>query len=173
MQESHIAWIHIISNIDRRLIHNHCRWPSNQSRYYMKSFEIKPLTLLLLLLACLLSGANAQNYNLMSSETSDVPLTDYVQYSCLFKNLWTSTRHPVAYPSFARWSPIVLVAHSEEYTLWEEGQLASPGVENVAEVSKCYQSTICQRSLISKPQMLTNALLVLLDGFNPCDTLWN
>jgi steroid 5-alpha reductase family enzyme len=97
---------------------------------------MKPVSLLLVLLACLLSGAKAQNYNLMSSETSDVPLTDSVQYSCLFKNLWTSTRHPVTYPSFAHWSPIVLVAHSEDYTMWEEGELASPGVENVAEVSK-------------------------------------
>jgi hypothetical protein len=102
-----------------------------------KSIEMKPVSLLLLLLTCRLSGANAQNYNLISSKVSDVPLTtESVQYSCLFKNLWTSARHPVAYPSFAHWSPLVLVAHSEEYTMWREGQIASPGVQNVAEVSK-------------------------------------
>jgi hypothetical protein len=97
---------------------------------------MKPVSVLLLLLAWRLSGANAQSYNLISSETSDVPLTEPVQYSCMFKNLWTRAHHPVAYPSFAHWSPIVLVAHSQEYTMWREGQIASPGVENVAEVSK-------------------------------------
>jgi hypothetical protein len=101
-----------------------------------KSTKMKPVSFVLLLLACRLSGANAQNYNFVSSEASDVPLTESVQYSCLFKNLWTSARHPVAYPSFAHWSPLVLVAHSQAYTMWEEGQLASLGVEHVAEVSK-------------------------------------
>jgi hypothetical protein len=65
-----------------------------------------------------------------------VPLTESVQFSCLFKNLWTSGRHPVAYPKYAHWSPPVLVAHSQDYTMWREGQTASPGVENVAEVSR-------------------------------------
>jgi hypothetical protein len=97
---------------------------------------MKPLSFILLLLAWHLSGANAQNYNLISSEASNVPLTVPVEYSCVFRNLWTSARHPVAYPSSAHWSPMVLVAHSQDYTMWEEGQLASLGVENVAEVSE-------------------------------------
>jgi hypothetical protein len=97
---------------------------------------MKPVSPLLLLLAWCLFGANAQNYNLISSEASDVPLAENVQYSCLLTNLWTSARHPVAYPKFAHWNPIVLVAHSQGYTMWREGQTASPGVENVAEVSK-------------------------------------
>jgi hypothetical protein len=97
---------------------------------------MKPISFVLLLLACHLSGTKAQNYNLISTEPSDVALTESVEYSCVFRNLWTSARHPVAYPSGAHWSPMVLVAHSQAYTMWEEGQLASPGVENVAEVSE-------------------------------------
>jgi hypothetical protein len=101
-----------------------------------KTTKMKPLSFVLLLLACRLSGANAQNYNLISTEASDIALTVPVEYSCVFRNLWTSVRHPVAYPSGAHWSPMVLVAHSQVYTMWEEGQLASLGVENVAEVSE-------------------------------------
>jgi hypothetical protein len=97
---------------------------------------MKPISFLLVLLACRLSGTKAQNYNLISTEASDVALTESVEYSCVFTNLWTSARHPVAYPSGAHWSPMVLVAHSQAYTMWEEGQLASPGVETVAEVSE-------------------------------------
>jgi hypothetical protein len=97
---------------------------------------MKPVSFLLLLLAWRLSGTNAQNYNVISTEASDVALTVPVEYSCVFRNLWTSARHPVAYPDDAHWSPMVLVAHSQAYTMWEEGQLASPGVETVAEVSE-------------------------------------
>jgi hypothetical protein len=101
-----------------------------------KTTKMKPVSLLLLLMACRLSGANGQNYNLIATEASDVALTVPVEYSCVFRNLWTSARHPVAYPSGAHWSPMVLVAHSQAYTMWREGQIASPGVEHVAEVSK-------------------------------------
>ncbi len=101
-----------------------------------KTTKMKPLSFVLLLLACLLSGVIAQKYNLISTEASDVALAVPVEYSCAFRNLWTSARHPVAYPSGAHWSPMVLVAHSQAYTMWEEEQLASPGVETVAEVSE-------------------------------------
>jgi hypothetical protein len=97
---------------------------------------MKTVSVLFLLLARQFSGANAQNYNLISTETSDVASTVPVEYSCVFRNLWTSARHPVAYPNSAHWSPVVIVAHSQDYTMWEEGQLASRGVENVAEVSE-------------------------------------
>jgi hypothetical protein len=102
---------------------------------------MKPVSFLLLLLAWRLSGVHAQSYNLISSEASDVAVTQPVQYSCVFKSLWTSARHPVAYPSSPHWSPMVLVGHSQDYTMWEEGQLASQGVENVAEVSERFPYT--------------------------------
>jgi hypothetical protein len=98
--------------------------------------EMKPVSFLLLLLAWRLSGVNAENYNLISTETSDVALTVPIKYSCVFRNLWTSARHPAAYSLVSYWSPMVLVAHSEDYTMWEEGELASLGVENVAKVSE-------------------------------------
>jgi hypothetical protein len=101
-----------------------------------KTMRMKPVSFLLLLLAWQLSGTNAQNYNLTSSEASDVASTVPVEYSCVFRNLWTSARHPIAYPSTAHWSPMVIVAHSQDYIMWEGGQLASQGVENVAEVSE-------------------------------------
>ena len=103
-----------------------------------KTTKMKPISFVLLLLAYRLSGSKAQNYNLISTEPSDVALTESIEYSCVFRNhLWTSARHPVAYPpSGAHWSPMVLVAHSQAYKMWGEGRLATLGVENVAEVSE-------------------------------------
>lgn len=54
-------------------------------------------------------------------------------YSCEFTNLWSGARHPIFYPSDARWSPPNLGAHSDGYSMWYPGTNASVGVENVAE----------------------------------------
>ncbi len=58
-------------------------------------------------------------------------------YACEFHNLWNEINHPFDFPSNAHWSPPVIVAHSNKYRMWETGELASDGVKEVVEVSKC------------------------------------
>ena len=58
-------------------------------------------------------------------------------YSCTLTNTWSRETHPILYNTIERksphWSSPVLVTHAPDYRLWEDGELASPGVELVAE----------------------------------------
>ena len=79
----------------------------------------------------------AQEYTVISSETGIVPTSAPAEVSCEFTNQWTSERHPRAYPpaARARWSPMILASHSSDYTMWADGELASPAIQALAEVS--------------------------------------
>ena len=69
-------------------------------------------------------------------ETSRLPVTEEAEYSCRFINHWSSVDHPNLYPDdAAHWSPPVIAAHRPDYEMWAPGELASPGIERVAEVS--------------------------------------
>lgn len=57
-------------------------------------------------------------------------------YKVTFDSSWSETTHPTNYPSNAHLSPIVVVSHSNQVILWEEGQLASPGTKQIAETGK-------------------------------------
>jgi len=69
----------------------------------------------------------------LSQVPSTVPISHTVTYSCVFNNNWSAENHPVQYPSDAHWSPPVIVAHNDNYSMWAPGDLASGGVERVAE----------------------------------------
>jgi len=65
---------------------------------------------------------------------SSVPFkTHSVAYTCTFNNNWSEENHPIEYPDNAHWSPPVIVAHNDEFELWELNEKASDGVEEVAE----------------------------------------
>lgn len=78
-----------------------------------------------------------KEYELLSFVPSTVPASSHsATYSCTLTNQWSAATHPVLYSSIsqnAHWSPPALVAHNEAYNLWTPNELASPGVENVAE----------------------------------------
>jgi len=74
-----------------------------------------------------------QGYDIVSSQTSSIPISDMAEYSCIFQNQWSGVRHPNLYPADAHWSPPVLAAHNENYQKWAPGGTATSGVEIVAE----------------------------------------
>jgi hypothetical protein len=78
---------------------------------------------------------NGGSFTIVSTEVSEVNIEDDAEYECTFENLWSGATHPVDYPSDAHWSPPVLAAHSGEYSMWGPAEMATPGVELVAEVS--------------------------------------
>jgi len=72
--------------------------------------------------------------NFVSQVLSTVPASHSVTYSCTFTNTWSSENHPFNYPgNDAHWSPPVVAAHGNKYTMWKPGELASNGVKIVAE----------------------------------------
>ncbi len=62
-------------------------------------------------------------------------------YTVSFKGTWGATTHPTNIPlgefpnpaSAPHHSPIVVVTHNSQVILWENGQVASPGTETIAE----------------------------------------
>jgi len=68
----------------------------------------------------------------LTSVLSTVPASHSVTYSCTFTNNWSGDNHS-KYPGSAHWSPPVIATHGKKYSMWEPGELATKGVENVAE----------------------------------------
>ncbi len=54
-------------------------------------------------------------------------------YSLDFISNWSATTHPIDYPSAAHWSSLVGATHNSNVSFWKIGELASEGVEKVAE----------------------------------------
>ena len=71
----------------------------------------------------------------LSQVASTVPASHSVTYSCTMNNNWSAENHPIDYPQSAHWSPPIIAAHSRKYNMWKSGELATKGVENIAEVS--------------------------------------
>lgn len=92
---------------------------------------MKVLSSVLLAVLC---APGASGFAVISATMSDVATSTPANYECKFTNLWSASRHPIAYPSDAHWSPPVVVAHSDAYQMWAPGTLATPGIELVAEV---------------------------------------
>eukprot|EP00958_Prasinococcus_capsulatus_P023887 scaffold3662_cov388-Prasinococcus_capsulatus_cf.AAC.1 len=58
-----------------------------------------------------------------------------------FDATWSAMSHPQAYVASAHWSPPVVAAHSDAYTMWELGGIATPGMESVAETGSTFSLT--------------------------------
>jgi len=74
----------------------------------------------------------------LTSVLSTVPASHSVTYSCTFTNNWSGDNHS-KYPGNAHWSPPVIAAHGKKYSMWEPGELATAGVEDVAETGSPFQ----------------------------------
>lgn len=83
---------------------------------------------------------DAQQYSVISATASSVPASETVELTCEFTNKWLEETHPLAYPTAnAHWSPMIIASHSSDYTMWADGDLASPAMQIVAEVSRFYR----------------------------------
>jgi len=61
--------------------------------------------------------------------------TSIATYTIIFNSNWSNTTHPSSnFPDNAHWSKLVGATHNENIVFIEAGQLASEGVENVAEL---------------------------------------
>ena len=55
-------------------------------------------------------------------------------YRLIFQSSWSAQTHPLNFPSNAHYSPIIGISHDTNFTLWQIGQLASLGIEFMAEL---------------------------------------
>ena len=65
---------------------------------------------------------------------SSASFAGVVRYEATFHSTWSGLTHPVDYPGVAaHWSPLIGGTHNASVEYWAPGQLASPGIEVMAE----------------------------------------
>ncbi len=58
---------------------------------------------------------------------------DTASYDVHFDAVWSEATHPDSFPPFPHFSGLLTASHNAELTLWAEGELASQGIELMAE----------------------------------------
>lgn len=73
---------------------------------------------------------------ILSCEKNLDPVVNYqsARYQLDFVSTWSMATHPANYPANAHYSPIFGVTHTAEISLWNPGELASAGIEEMAEL---------------------------------------
>lgn len=59
--------------------------------------------------------------------------SEVAMYRVTLDSVWSSTTHPTNFPSSAHYSSLIGGSHNDTIAFWQMGQLASPGVKQVAE----------------------------------------
>lgn len=63
-----------------------------------------------------------------------VPRDSVASYTVTFTSTWSATTHPLDFPASAHFSGLIGGTHSNGVVFWREGQLASPGIQAMAEL---------------------------------------
>jgi len=108
--------------------------------------------------------------DILNLAISTVPIAQSVEYSCILFNNWSGGNHPIEYDivsGSAHWSPPVLLAHSKFADLWSHGDMASPGIENVAETGST--STLQTEIEVLQTKGLAGDVVVGSNQFNARD----
>ena len=66
------------------------------------------------------------------AQTNESPVT----YQVTFQGTWTTAATPGGLPGSAHFSPLIGTLHNDRVTFWEVGGMASPGIEDVAELGQ-------------------------------------
>jgi hypothetical protein len=56
------------------------------------------------------------------------------QYTVTFDATWSQATHPAGFPPNAHWSPLIGGTHNASVSFWDAGQIASQGIEDMAEL---------------------------------------
>ncbi len=64
------------------------------------------------------------------TQSTESPVT----YQVTFRGTWTTAATPGGLPGSAHFSPLIGTVHDDRVTFWQVGDMASPGIEDVAEL---------------------------------------
>lgn len=80
-------------------------------------------------------------------------------YNVTFDSRWSSSTHPDNFPSNPHLSRLIGAVHNDSIRFWQEGQLASPGIKDVAELggNRKFKQEIEQAIKQGKAKSLINA----------------
>ncbi len=71
---------------------------------------------------------------MLSSATLWAAATPTAQYTATFNAAWSQATHPSSFPPNPHWSPLIGGTHNASVSFWLAGQLASQGIEDMAEL---------------------------------------
>lgn len=123
-------------------------------RNYTPSRIVIAALVIFVLAACSSDGNDAENDTVntddptdnglpVGQQGSDEPVTvdvpalepmETARYRLTFTSTWSAETHPDNFPSNPHFSGLIGAVHNEQVVFWEEGQIASDGLEVVAEV---------------------------------------
>ena len=87
------------------------------------------------------------------------PPSDTAVYRVVFNATWSSSTHPNNFPGGAHFSPLIGGVHNDSVSFWTLGEIASPGIEIMAETGATGTLTTEIRAAIPE-----NALVVINGG---------
>ena len=82
----------------------------------------------------ILSSSAAIAVVLSGAPRSAGAATPTAQYTVTFAAAWSQATHPTGFPPGPHWSPIVGGTHNASVSFWNAGQVASQGIEDMAEL---------------------------------------
>jgi len=82
------------------------------------------------LIASAADGVSAE----IRAVAGEVPVpSDTAVYSITFNATWSATTHPTDFPPGPHFSPLIGAVHNDSVAFWASGEIASPGIEQMAE----------------------------------------
>ena len=85
-----------------------------------------------LLLLVFLSGCSSLRTPLAVGLPRDTSAT----YTVTFTGTWSAASHPAEFPTSAHFSGLIGATHDDRVVFWRAGQLASPGIQAMAELGE-------------------------------------
>jgi hypothetical protein len=82
------------------------------------------------LIAGVISGCSPDHNPMAVQPPSD----SVASYTVTFTSTWSAATHPTEFPAGAHFSGLIGATHDDRVRFWREGELASPGIQAMAEL---------------------------------------
>ena len=92
-----------------------------------------PMNRLLTLLAVVAAVLLSVTCSMAAPAAPADPVAGDARYRVTFRSTWSAETHPTNFPGSPHFSGLVGATHDEETRLWQRGELASDGIELMAE----------------------------------------
>jgi hypothetical protein len=126
---------------------------------HLRSIVVTPIKKFILLLSPILAVACGD-----SSFTTCAPRESSVTYEVTFNGVWSADTHPTSFPPGPHFSGLIGTTHNSDFTMWDEGAMASPGMESMAEMgSKDPLNSEIDTAIAQR----TAGIKISGDGINP------
>ncbi len=80
-----------------------------------------------------LAGRAALALGILCAAMPGVASAQTTEYEVTFESTWSAATHPIDFPPNPHFSGLIGGSHSDQVSFWDEGELASLGIKNMAE----------------------------------------